>query len=426
MTKRRAVIAWAAALAASFGMSSSPVPAAAQAAVVESPDAALLQRAERLLAEAPLIDGHNDLPTALLRKMGDDVDGVDLSLVQTGYPADVPRLRQGRVGGQFWSAYVDSSYIAEGGALKQALREIDVIHRVVAGNPAFEAALTADDIVRITGQGRIASLIGVEGGHAIESSLPALRMLYRLGARYMTLTHWKTTDWADAATDFPLHQGLTEHGEEVVREMNRLGMMVDLSHVSADTMKDALRVTRAPVVFSHSNARALCDHPRNVPDDVLALIPRNGGVVMVNFIPDFVAPEKVEWTRRRDEEAERLRAETDGEEAVDTRLKAWMERNPAPRGTLRQVADHIDHIRKVAGVDHVGIGSDFYVGDPTAFPEGLEDPSRFPYLIAELLRRGYGDEDVRKIAGRNLLRVLRGAEGVAREQRRARPAPARP
>ena len=424
MTKRRAAIAWGMILAGA-SMSSSTAAAQAKAAVVESSEAALLQRAERLLSEAPLIDGHNDLPTALLRKAGDDVESVDLSVVQTGYPADVPRLRQGRVGGQFWAAYVDSSYIAEGGALKQALREIDVIHRVIAGNPAFEAALTADDIVRIAGQGRIASLIGVEGGHAIESSLPALRMLYRLGTRYMTLTHWKTTDWADAATDFPLHQGLTEQGEEVVREMNRLGMMVDLSHVSADTMRDALRVTRAPVVFSHSNARAVCDHPRNVPDDALSLVARNGGVVMVNFIPDFVAPEKVEWTRRRDQEAERLRAGTDGEEAVDAGLKAWTERNPAPRGTLRQVADHIDHIRKVAGVDHVGIGSDFYVGDPTAYPEGLEDPSRFPYLIAELLRRGYGDEDVRKIAGRNLLRVLRGVEAVARAQPGMRPA-ARP
>jgi membrane dipeptidase len=377
-----------------------------------TPDAALLARAERLLAEAPLIDGHNDLPTALLRGVGDDVEQVNLAEVQTGYPADIPRMRRGKVGAQFWAAYVDTRYMAEGGALKEALREIDVIHRLIRRYPDLEAALSADDIERIAGHGKIASLIGVEGGHAIESSLPALRILYRLGVRYMTLTHWKTTDWADAATDFPLHQGLSEHGEAIVREMNRLGMLVDLSHVSPDTMKDALRVSRAPVLFSHSNARAVCDHPRNVPDEVLSMVARNGGVVMVNFIPDFVAPEKVDWNRRRDQEAERLRAEADGEDEVDRRLKDWVQRNPAPRGTLRQVADHVDHIRRIAGVDHIGIGSDFYVGDPLAFPEGLEDPSRFPYLIAELLRRGYSDEDVRKIAGRNLLRVLRGAEAV--------------
>lgn len=416
MTKTMAVLAVAGALLA--GHFAGPTRAASaqptSPAPVTAEDAALLSRAERLLAEAPLIDGHNDLPTALLRNVGDDVEQVDLAAVQTAYPADIPRLRRGKVGAQFWSAYVDSRYIAEGGALKQALREIDVIDRVIRRHPDLEAALTADDIERITRQGRIASLIGVEGGHAIEGSLPALRTLYRLGARYMTLTHWKTTDWADAATDFPLHQGLSERGEAIVREMNRLGMLVDLSHVSPDTMKDALRISRAPVVFSHSNARAVCDHPRNVPDEVLALVARNKGVVMVNFIPDFVAPERVDWNRRRDQEAERLRAEADGEGEVDRRLKNWTSRNPAPRGTLAQVADHIDHVRKVAGVDYIGIGSDFYVGDPLAFPEGLEDPSRFPHLFAELLRRGYGDEDVRKIAGRNLLRVLRGAEAVAR------------
>jgi membrane dipeptidase len=380
-----------------------------------APDASQLARAERLLAEAPLVDGHNDLPTALLRKVGDDIDQVDLAQVQTGYPADIPRLRRGKVGAQFWSAYVDVRYMAEGGALREALREIDVVHRLLRRYPDLALALTADDIERIHREGRIGSLIGLEGGHAIEGSLGALRMLHALGARYMTLTHWKTTDWADAATDHPQHGGLSERGEAVVREMNRIGMLVDLSHVSPDTMKDALRVSRAPVVFSHSNARALCDHPRNVPDEVLVMLPANGGLVMATFIPDFVAPERIAWNRRREDEAELLRAALEGEEAVDRALAEWERRNPAPRGTLAQVADHIDHIRKVAGIDHVGIGSDFYVGDPNAFPEGLEDPSRFPYLAAELLRRGYADEDVRKLAGRNLLRVMRRMEVVARE-----------
>ena len=278
--------------------------------------------------------------------------------------------------------------------------------------PDFEAALTAADIERISGQGRIASLIGVEGGHAIEGSLPALRMLHALGARYMTLTHWKTTDWADAATDHPQHHGLSEHGEAVVREMNRIGMLVDLSHVSPDTMKDALRVSRSPVMFSHSNARALCDHPRNVPDDVLALLRDNGGVVMATFIPDFVAPEKVAWNLRREEEAERVRAAVEGEEEVGRRLAAWDQANPAPRGTLAQVADHIDHIRKVAGIDRIGIGGDF--DGITEVVVGLEDVSKYPDLFAELLRRGYGEHDLQKIAGSNVLRVMRNVERISR------------
>jgi membrane dipeptidase len=298
-------------------------------------------------------------------------------------------------------------------SLRQCLREIDVIHRLVDHYPELELALTADDVLRIRGEGKIASLIGVEGGHAIEGSLAALRTLYALGARYMTLTHFRTIEWADSATDFPRHHGLTELGEEVVREMNRLGMLVDLSHVSADTMRDALRVSRAPVMFSHSNALALNSHPRNVSDDVLRGVRENGGVVMVNFIPAYVAPDHPRWLRAQEEELERLRRDLDDPKEIERRLSDWTAANPEPRGSLGQVADHIDHIRKEAGVDHVGIGSDFYDAGGPSMAEGLGDVTRFPALLAELLARGYTDEEVKKVAGGNLLRVLREAERVS-------------
>lgn len=400
------------------------LPVASSAA--SAPDAALLERARALLEQAPLIDGHNDLPSAILDHAGtvaetdwtydpDDLARVDLAVAQPDYPADIARLREGRVGAQFWSAYVSTAFMDQGASLRQALREVDVVHRMVAAYDDLELARTADDIERIHREGKIASLIGVEGGHAIEGSLAALRMLHDLGVRTMTLTHWKTTDWADAATDFPLHGGLTEHGERVVREMNRLGMFVDLSHVSVGTMHDALRVSTAPVIFSHSNARAVTDHPRNVPDDVLAELPANGGVVMVNFIPLFVAPEAPAWLERREATAELLRAELDDEAAIAERLAAWDAENPMPRGTIADVADHIDHIRQVAGIDHIGIGSDYYDAGGPSMVDGLEDCSHFPYLFAELLRRGYSDEEVLKIAGRNLLRAMRRMEEVARQ-----------
>jgi len=394
-------------------------------------DAELLARAQALLERAPLIDGHNDLPSSLLSRGWqasetewthdpDDLARVDLLKVQPEHPADIPRLREGRVGAQFWAAYVTVEFMDQGNSLRQVLREIDVIHRMVERYDELELARTADDIERIHAAGRIASLIGIEGGHAIEDSLAALRMVGQLGVRYITLTHWKTISWADAATDTAVHHGLTEHGETIVREMNRLGIFVDLSHVSAETMHDALRVSKAPVIFSHSSARALNPHPRNVPDDVLERMAENGGVVMVNFIPAFIAPDAAAWQKRRDARAEELRAELDDQKQIDARLASWAAENPEPRGTIADVANHIDHIRKVAGIDHVGIGSDYYDAGGTSMPEGLENCSRFPYLFVELLRRGYSDEDVLKIAGRNLLRAMRQMEGISAELRATR------
>lgn len=401
------------------------------------PDSALLERVRALLEDVPLIDGHNDLPSSILEVARGDVDRVDIRDRQVELPADLPRLREGMVSGQFWSAFVDVSYIDKGEALRQCLVEIDMIHRLVDRYPELELATRADDVVRIHREGKIASLIGVEGGHAIEGSLAALRMIYDLGARYMTLTHFRTTEWADSATDLPRNGGLTELGEEVVREMNRLGMFVDLSHVSADTMRDALRVSRAPVIFSHSNARAVNAHPRNVPDDVLKLVAANGGVVMVNFIPGYVVPtdpsmrdrvglesglsiDEPLWSARRLAEAERLHRDLDDEREIARRLGEWVAANPAPRGTLGDVADHIDHIRAVAGIDHVGIGSDFYDPGGPSMAEGLEDVTRFPALLAELLRRGYSDEDVKKVAGLNLLHAMHEMERVSSELRKQR------
>ena len=390
------------------------------AVLASQPDAALLERAKAILAEAPLIDGHNDLPSVILDAAQGDVTRFDLRERQIEFPADLPRLRQGSISAQFWSAFVDTSFMDTGESLRQCLREIDVIHRLVDRYPELELALTTDEIVRIRREGKIASLIGVEGGHAIEGSLAALRLLYALGARYMTLTHFRTIEWADSATDFPRHHGLTELGEEVVREMNRLGMLVDLSHVSPDSMRDALRVSRAPVMFSHSNALALNAHPRNVPDDVLRLVKDNGGVVMVNFIPAYVDPNHPRWSVARDEELERLRRDLDDEREIERRLQDWTSRNPEPRGSLSQVADHIDHIREVAGIDHVGIGSDFYDAGGPSMAEGLGDVTRFPALVAELLARGYTDEEVKKVAGENLLRVMREAERASEALRKER------
>jgi len=405
--------------------------------LASQPDAALLERAKAILADSALIDGHNDLPSVILDAAQGDVGRFDLRERQVEFPADLPRLREGGISAQFWSAFVDTSFMDTGESLRQCLREIDVIHRLVDRYPELELALTADDVMRIRREGKIASLIGVEGGHAIEGSLAALRLIYALGARYMTLTHFRTIEWADSATDFPRHHGLTEFGEQVVREMNRLGMLVDLSHVSADSMRDALRVSRAPVMFSHSNALALNAHPRNVPDDVLRLVKDNGGVVMVNFIPGYVAPTPASardrigieagsspdepfWSATRTEELERLRRELDDEREIARRLQDWVSRNPAPRGSVSQVADHIDHIRDVAGIDHVGIGSDFYDAGGPSMAEGLGDVTRFPALIAELLARGYGDEEAKKVAGGNLLRAMREAERVSEELRKER------
>ncbi len=359
-------------------------------------------QAVRLLKTVPLIDGHNDIPDAIRERGG--LDSVDFAASQPKLMTDIPRLLAGGVGGQFWAAYVPVTTIHGGEhPAVYALEQIDLVHRLCRKYPqTFAEAATAAAVERNFKAGKISCLIGIEGGHAIENSLGALRMFSRLGVRYMTLTHWETIDWADAATDSAKHNGLTPFGEDVVREMNRVGMLVDLSHVSDATMVDAIRVSRAPVLFSHSSARALCDHVRNVPDSILRMVKANGGVVMVNFYPSFVS--------------EAVRAYGDSVTARSRAARVWEARGP--RATLSQVADHIAHIRDVAGVDHVGVGSDF--DGITTVPVGLEDVSKFPDLLAELLRRGWSEQDVRKVAGLNVLRVLRDAERVSREMSAAR------
>ena len=371
-----------------------------------------LARARALHLSVPMFDGHNDYAWEVRERAGKDPAKLDIRNVRTDTMTDIPRMRQGGVGAQFWSVYVPAS-LAGQQAVTATLEQIDIVHRMIARYPDdFALALTADDVQRIFGEGKIASLIGMEGGHSIDSSLGALRMFARLGARYMTLTHSKNTPWADSATDTPEHGGLTAFGEEVVREMNRLGMLVDMSHVSEETMEDVLRVTRAPVIFSHSSARALCDHPRNVPDAILRQLPKNGGVVMVSFVPGFTTPEAAAWDTAQEAESARLETLSPKDEAaVKAGLSAWMADHPRPKVTVAQVADHVDHIRKLAGIDHVGYGSDF--DGITSTPTGLEDVSTFPALTAELLRRGYTELEVKKVLGLNLLRVMRAAEATA-------------
>lgn len=390
---------------------------------LQQADSALLERARALHKEVPLVDGHNDYPWALRENAALDLDKLDISKPQPSLMTDIARLRIGGVGAQFWSVYVPAELQGQG-AVTATLEQIDVVHRMMQKYPeTFELALTADDVERIFEKGKIASLIGMEGGHSIDSSLAALRMLHRLGARYMTLTHSRNVPWADSATDTPVHGGLSTFGEHVVREMNWLGTLVDLSHVSPETMADAIRVSAAPVIFSHSSARAVTDVPRNVPDDILKLLPRNGGVVMVTFVPGFLSTRVAAWGKLRSSEEARLRPELAGDAgAVARALAAWEKSNPAPRATLADAADHVDHIRKVAGIDHIGIGGDF--DGITSVPEGLEDVATYPHLTAELLRRGYTDEDVKKILGLNILRVMRAVETVSarlQKQRSASP-----
>jgi membrane dipeptidase len=374
---------------------------------------ALLAHARQLLAAHPVVDGHNDLPWALREQVSYDLDRLDIAADQASRThTDIPRLRAGGVGGQFWSVYVPSSPTGEA-AVTATLEQIDVVRRMTGRYAADLApARTADDLESAREQGRIASLMGAEGGHSIDCSLGTLRGLYELGVRYMTLTHNDNTPWADSATDEPAANGLTAFGGEVVREMNRLGMLVDLSHVSPDTMRAALAVTEAPVLFSHSSARAVCDHVRNIPDDVLAALPANGGVAMATFVPKFVLPAAIEWTLEADAN---MRAH--GFHPLDTTpagmvvQRAFETAHPRPAATVSTVADHLDHMRAVAGIDHIGIGGDF---DGTAFtPDGLTDVAGYPNLIAELLRRGWSDTDLAKLTWHNAVRVLRDAESAA-------------
>ncbi len=376
-----------------------------------------LERARRILAEVPLIDGHNDLPWQMRIQADYSFDSLDISKPQPQLHTDIPRLREGMVGAQFWSTYAPVSFDGRGAA-RAGMEQGDLVHRMNALYPdVFELALTADDIVRIHRSGKIASLLGLEGGHMIENSLGLLRAFYRDGVRYMTLTHSRNIDWADASTDTLRHGGLTKFGEAVVREMNRLGMLVDLSHVSDSTMWDALRVTEAPVIFSHSSSRHFTPHPRNVPDDVAAAVGRNGGVIMVTYVPTFIYRPAYDWSQQL-QAVSRGYSATLGAAAAFDSIQAWRRRNPVPLPDLGVVADHIEHLARVAGVDHVGIGSDLDGINDT--PVGLEDVSTFPALVAELLRRGWSDEDARKLVGLNVLRVMREVERVAARLQRER------
>jgi membrane dipeptidase len=380
---------------------------------------------DRILREVPLIDGHNDLPWQYRERVKNQLAQIDLrqdqSKLEKPLHTDIARLRTGRVGGQFWSVYVPAS-LKGADAVQATMEQIDVVHRIDATYPeTFALALTADDIVRIHKSGNIASLIGVEGGHSINNSLAVLRQLYASGARYMTLTHSDNVDWADAATDDPEHDGLTNFGKAVIGEMNRLGMLVDLSHVSPATMHDTLDVTAAPVIFSHSSARAVTGHQRNVPDDVLQRMKQNGGVVMVTFVPTFVNEQLRTWSAQREAETARLKALHSGEpERVREGITAWELANARPRATLENVADHIEHVIRVAGADHVGIGGDLDGIGTT--PVGLESVADYPKLFAELLRRGHSEEQLRKLAGLNVLRAMRQAEAVAARLQKERPA----
>ena len=370
-----------------------------------------LEQARQILREVPLIDGHNDLPWEVRISFGFSLDSANIGQPQPRLMTDIPRLRAGLVGGQFWSTYTPSAFEGRGAA-RAGMEQVDIVHRLVAKYPeTFELARTADDVVRIHRAGKIASLNGLEGGHMMENSLAVLRDFARLGVNYLTLTHSRNTAWADAATDSMVHRGLTPFGEEVVREMNRLGMLVDLSHASDSTMWDVLRVTQAPVIYSHSSSRHFTPHPRNVPDDILQAVAKNRGVVMVNYVTSFIYRPTYDHGQRQDAYQRSLRQRGLDSTVVRDSMRVWNQRNPAPRPDLTVVADHIEHIRGVAGVDHVGIGSDLDGIDET--PVGLEDVSTYPALVAELLKRGWTSDDVKKVVGLNVLRVMRQAEAVA-------------
>jgi membrane dipeptidase len=378
---------------------------------VAQEDAALVH-ARELLGRTPLVDGHNDLPWLVREFAGGDLADYDLR-GRGPHETDFARLAEGRVAAQFWSVWIPS---VDSGSARLQLEQIDLARRLIEANPdKLVLATSAADVELAQREGKIASFLGMENGRAIENSLGALRAFYELGVRYMTLTHGRSTDWADSATDTPRHGGLSPFGREVVREMNRLGMLVDVSHVSPDVMRQVLDVSEAPVIFSHSSARAVTDHPRNVPDDVLSRMAKNGGVVMVTFIPAFVSRKVMEWGKPLETKLQGLVEIKDFE-----RVEKEHERiaGPQPKATIGDVADHIEHVAKVAGIDHVGIGSDFA---GVTMPVGLEDVSCYPYLFAELIRRGWKDDALAKLAGANLVRALGEAEAVAARLRKVRP-----
>ncbi|MCX7700161.1 MAG: dipeptidase [Gemmataceae bacterium] len=367
------------------------------------------EEALRIHRSALVIDGHNDLPYQFREREDLSFAQFDISRPQPRFHTDIPRLRQGGVGGQFWSAFVPASTGRSKTAVTQTLEQIDVIRRLVQRYPNdFELALTADDVVRIHQAGKIASLIGIEGGHSIDNSLGVLRMYYDLGVRYMTLTHSETLDWADSATDEPRHHGLTEFGRNVVKEMNRLGMMVDLSHVSPEVMRQAIEISKAPVIFSHSSAYALAPHVRNVPDDILRLLPKNGGVVMINFYSGFITPEGARASRDMFSAYRQMQEKIKDRRELERAIEQWKLEHPMPRGSVHTVVDHIEHVIKLAGIDHVGLGSDY--DGISSTPEQLEDVSTYPRITQELLNRGYTEEQIRKILGGNVLRVMREVE----------------
>ena len=417
MHMKTRLLAAAAALLVATPALAQPIPAPVQ------------KRIDRILKRTPLIDGHNDVPEQIRENWKMSVEGL-ASGSDKRQPnpmmTDMARLHEGRVGGQFWSVYIDASVHGDE-AIRQTLEQIDIVTRLVKAYPNdLELASTAADFERIHRKGKIASVMGVEGGHQMGGSMAALRQFYRLGARYMTLTHFATNDWADSATDDPKYGGLSPFGVEVVKEMNRIGMLVDLAHVSPDTMKDAIEASKAPVIFSHSNSRALEDHPRNVPDDVLALLPANGGVVMVNFYAGHLSEPYRQWDAQHTAEGSLLDTLYVGQPDIrKAKLAEWEKAHPAPKIDIGVVADHIEHIVKVAGHDHVGIGGDLDGIPYDAAPPGMNSVSGYPLLFAELIRRGWNDRDLAKLAGGNVLRVLRQAETVAKSMKDEPPAMAR-
>lgn len=402
------------------------VPAAVSAA--EPIDPATMTRIERVLKAVPLIDGHNDLAEQLRENYQLNVEGLASGTDKRDHPlmTDMARLHQGHVGGQFWSVYIPSEVTGDH-AIRDTIEQIDTVKRFVAAYPNDLAlARTADDIVRIHKQGKVASLIGIEGGHQIGGSMAALRQFYDLGARYMTLTHFKDNEFADSATDDPKYGGLNDFGRAVVHEMNRIGMMVDLAHVSPDTMRDAIAASKAPVIFSHSDARALADHPRNVPDDVLASLPANGGIVMVNFYIGHLSEPYRLWSAEQAAEEARLKSLYVGQpDTRDSKMKEWATAHPAPTAPVGLIADHIEHVVRIAGHDHVGLGGDLDGIGIDEAPAGMNSVSGYPLLFAELIRRGWSDSDLEKLAGGNLLRAMRRVEAVAASMKGEPPSMAR-